>query len=204
MDADLSKDQLKELYLPPTDEFVFVDVPRMKFFMADGEGSPDNESFEEAQRWLWAVVHPIRRLAKERMGRNFVEPPLEGLWWADDLDDFVAGSKEKLRWRLMVPTAEWVGSDMFAAALAEARKKLGEPPGSLRLDHLEEGRSVQIMHVGSWEKEAARLTRRLHEEFLPAHGLAPNGRHHEIYLTDPRRTAPENMRTVLRQPICTA
>ena len=202
MKNDRSREQLKTLYLPPTDDFVFVDVPRMKFFMVDGEGSPDDERFTEAVGWLWAAVHPIRRIAKERMGKNFVEPPLEGLWWADDLADLVAGIKDKLRWRMMVPTAEWVSDAMLGESVDQAAKKLGEPPESLRLDHLDEGRSVQIMHVGPYEKAAAALARRLHEEFLPAHELVPNGLHHEIYLTDPRRTAPERMRTVLRQPVC--
>ena len=176
MENDLSREQLKELYLPPTDDFVFVDVPKMKLFMVDGEGSPDDMPFVEAVRWLWAAVHPIRRVAKERMGKNFVEPPLEGLWWSDDMADFVAGRKDKLKWRMMVPTADWVSEDMLAEAVAEAAKKLGEAPKSLRLDHLDEGRSVQIMHVGPYEKEAATLARRLHQEFLPAHELVPNGR----------------------------
>lgn len=201
MGNDLTREQLKKLYLPPTDDFTFVEVPRMKFFMLDGKGSPDNKAFEEAVRWLWAVVHPIRRAEKERMGKNFVEPPLEGLWWADDRADFAAGTKEKLKWRIMVPTSQGISEDMLTEAVAEAVKKLGEAPKSLRLGHLNEGRSVQIMHVGPYEKEAVTLARRLHHEFLPAHGLAPNGRHHEIYLTDPRRTAPERMKTVLRLPV---
>jgi len=201
MGNDLSREQLKELYLPPTDDFTFVHVPRTKLFMVDGEGSPDDKPFKEAVRWLWAAVHPIRQVEKERMGKNFVEPPLEGLWWADNMADFVAGIKDKLKWRMMVPTSEKVSKDMLAKAVTEAAKKLGEAPKSLRLGHLDEGRCVQIMHVGPYEKEAAALARRLHKEFLPAHGLAPNGRHHEIYLTDSRRTAPEKMKTVLRLPV---
>lgn len=204
MGNDLTREQLKSLYLPPTDEFTFVDVPRMKLFMVDGEGNPEGKPFEEAVRWLWAAVHPIRRLAKKRMGKNFVEPPLEGLWWADCEADFIAGIKDKLKWRMMVPTAEWVSEDMLAEAVAEAAKKLGEAPKSLRLGHLDEGRSVQIMHVGPYEQAATTLARRLHEEFLPARGLVANGRHHEIYLTDSRRSAPEKMKTVLRQPVRTA
>ena len=94
------------------------------------------------------------------MGKNFVEPPLEGLWWADDMADFVGGIKDKLKWRMMIPTADWVSEDMLAEAVAEAANKLGEAPKSLRLDHLDEGRSVQIMHVGPYEKEAATLARR--------------------------------------------
>jgi hypothetical protein len=201
MEEELSKERLIELYLPPTDDFVEVDVPRMKYFMVDGEGSPDDEPFTEAVKWLFAAVYPIKRVAKKRMGRSFVEPPLEGLWWADDLADFVAGRRDRLKWRLMIPAPNWADEHMFAEAVAEAAKSRGAPPASLRLDSLEEGRSVQIMYVGPYQKEAATLARRLHEVFLPAHGLAPNGRHHEIYLSDPRRTTPEKQRTVLRQPV---
>ncbi len=197
----LPLNRLRELYLPPTDDFVVVDVPRMKFFMVDGEGSPDDEPFAEAVRWLFAAVYPIKLAAKKRMGRSFIEAPLEGLWWADDMADFVAGKKDKLKWRMMIPAPEWANEDMFAEAVVEAAKRRGEAPASLRLDSYEEGRSVQIMHVGPYEKEAATIARRLHKEFLPAHGLVPNGPHHEIYLNDPRRTAPGKRKTVLRQPV---
>jgi hypothetical protein len=81
--------RLEELYLPSADEFVLVDVPDLQFVMIDGEGDPGGEAFAEASRWLFAVIYPIKRVAKERMGKRFVEPPLEGLWWADDINDFM-------------------------------------------------------------------------------------------------------------------
>lgn len=195
-----SRKQLEELYLPPADEFVLVDVPRMKYFMVDGEGSPHDGPHAERLQWLFAAVHPIKRAAKERMGRNFIEPPLEGLWWADDMADFVAGNKEELKWRMMIPAPGWASQRLFSRAVAEAAQRLGAAPESLRLAGLREGRCVQIMHVGPPEQEVAKLVR-LHREFLPSHGLVPNGLHHEIYLTDPRRTAPGRMKTVLRQPV---
>ena len=200
MEKELTKEQLNELYLPPADEFVFVEVPRMKLFMIDGEGNPDDEPFGQALRWLWAVVHPVKRIARERMGKNFVEPPLEGLWWAEDVADLVAGNRDKLKWRMMVPTAEWVSDGMLTEAVVEASKKLGKAPESLRLDHLSEGRCVQIMHLGPNAEERETIAR-LHHEFLPAHGLVAHGPHHEIYLNDPRRTAPEKLKTVLRQAV---
>lgn len=199
--AELTHEELKALYLPGTDEFVIVDVPRMKYFMVTGQGPADGPAFQDAVRWLWAVVHPIRQIAKQRMGRAFVEPPLECLWWTDDPADFIAGRTDKFRWQVMVPTAEWVEDAMLADAISEVSEDRGDPPDTLRLDHLHEGPSVQIMHIGSYADAAAGLTRRLHEEFLPAQGLEPNGHHHEIYLTDPRRTAPERTKTVLRQPV---
>jgi hypothetical protein len=202
--TELDRERLKELYLPPTEDFTFVDVPELRYAMLDGRGDPDGEAFRHAVRWLFAAIDPIRRVAKERMGKDFVEPPLEGLWWTDDPDDFVAGRREALRWRLMIVTSDWVDRERFARAVATASQRLGEVPDTLRLEELHEGRSVQIMVVGDYAGSATALARRLHDGFLPEHGLRPNGLHHEIYLSDPKRVAPERMRTVLRQPVADA
>jgi len=198
-----SRRQLEELYLPPSDRFVTVDVPHIQYAMIDGAGSPDGPAFELAMRWLVAAVYPIRKIAKARMGRRFVEPPVEGLWWADDMADLVAGHKDRLKWRLLMPTADWVTREMFAEATAEAARRLGEVLTSLRLENYAEGQSVQFMHVGPPAGAQPTLTR-LHHEFLPASGLVARGPHHEIYLSDPRRTAPDRMKTVFRQPVSAA
>src|SRR3990172_9623 len=193
--------RLKELYLPSTKDFVFVDVPDMQFVMIDGEGSEDGEQFKQGMKWLFAAIYPLKRIAKERMGKDFVEAPLEVLWWADDVNDFIARNKDKWKWRLMIVTADWVNQDMFEQALATGSERLGEAPASLRLGRYVEGRSVQITHIGPENEEAAAVARRLYDEFLPGHNLVPNGHFHEIYLSDPSRVAPEKMRTVLRQPV---
>src|SRR5262245_46113260 len=113
-----SRERLKELYLPSAEDFVLVDVPKLQFVMVDGAGSRDGERFSQLIRWLFAVVRPIKVIAKERMGKNFVEPPLECLWWSDDIKDFTAGKKEKLKWRLMVvATADWLKKEMFEQAV---------------------------------------------------------------------------------------
>lgn len=200
MKKELTRKQLQELYLPPADDFVVVDVPDMRFFMLDGEGAADQGPLEAAVRWLFTVVHPIKREARARMGRSFVEPPLEGLWWSDDPADFAAGKKDRMKWRMMIPGPEWATEEMFADAVAQAEEKLGAAPESLRLDRYHEGQSAQIMHVGPNEAEVPTI-HRLHEEFLPARGLVANGPHHEIYLNDPKRTAPAKRKTVLRQPV---
>jgi hypothetical protein len=199
-DADM-KARLKELYLPPAKDFALVDVPEMRFLMIDGCGAADRSALDHAVKWLFAAVYPIKRMARERMGKNFVEPPLEGLWWADDMKDFICGNRDKLNWRMMIVyEPDWLTAEMFDGAVATAKARLGGPPASLRLESYHEGLSAQIMYVGP-NSAAAPTIGRLHREFLPAHNLIPNGHHHEIYLTDPNRVAPEKLRTVLRQPV---
>ena len=195
-----SKAKIKELYLQSVKDFSIVDVPDLQFVMIDGEGDPDGELFPHLTRWIFAVVHPIRLIARHRMGKDFVEPPLECLWWSDDMNDFIAGKKDKWKWRLMIVAADWLDEGMFKQAVEKARKKLGAAPDSLRLERFTEGKCVQIMHVGPPGSQAIPMAR-LHQEFLPTNHLVPHGPHHEIYLNDARRVAPEKLRTVLRQPV---
>jgi hypothetical protein len=199
--TELSTEKLRELYLPSTKDFGLVDVPELQFAMLDGAGDPDGERFHHAVRWLFSAIYPIKRIAKDRMGKDFVEPPLEGLWWADDMGDVLSGNRDDLKWRLMIVTADWVTDAMFDEGVAAASERLGAAPGGLRLERFDEGRCVQIMHVGDYRTHAAAIARRLHDEFLPRHGLEADGHHHEIYLSDPSRVAPERMRTVVRQPV---
>lgn len=202
-DAEM-KARLKELYLPPAKDFVLVDVPEMRFVMIDGRGAADRSDLDHAVKWLFTAIYPIKRIARQRMGKNFVEPPLEGLWWADNMQDFTCGKKDKLNWRMMIVfEPDWLTAEMLDDGVAKAKARLGEPPATLRLESYPEGLSAQIMHVGPPSAEAETVAR-LHREFLPARNLTPNGHHHEIYLTDPNRVAPEKQKTVLRQPVCPA
>src|SRR5215510_3278189 len=96
------KARLNELYLPPANDFVLVQVPDMRFVMIDGQGAADRSALDHAVKWLFAAIYPLKRIARERMGKHFVEPPLEGLWWADDMQDFICGNRDKLNWRMMI------------------------------------------------------------------------------------------------------
>lgn len=198
--AGLDLGGLKKLYLPSDKAFALVDVPEMQFVMIDGEGNPAGETYSRAMRWLFSVVYPIKLIAKARMGKHFLEPPMECLWWADDMEDFVKGNKETFKWRIMIVTADWVSDEMFNEALSKTEERLGEVPGRLRLGTYDEGTSVQMMHIGPPSKLGP-IVARLHQEFLPENSLIPNGHHHEIYLNDPRRVASEKLKTVVRQPV---
>ena len=199
---DLKK-QFKEFYQPSAKQFSIVDVPKMRFLMIDGQGSPDSKAYSEAVAWLYSVIYPMKFIAKKKYDKDFVAPPLEGLWWADDMNDFINGNKENWKWRMMIALPNWSEEelqDLFNEAVEKACKKLGEVPKSLRMEWFDEGKSVQIMHIGPYSEEGSTIVK-MHEEFMPANGLKPHGFHHEIYLNDPRRVAPEKLKTVLRQPV---
>lgn len=196
------KKEYKELYVPPKD-FVFVDVPEMQFLMVDGHGDPNvAQEYQEALEALYAVAYKIKFSSKKQLERDYVVPPLEGLWWAEDMETFTtARDKSQWDWTMMIMTPEWISPEIFVEAVEQVRK--GKNPAALdkvRLESYQEGLSIQIMHVGSYDDEGPTLLK-LHTKFLPENGYVENGKHHEIYLSDPRKVAPEKLKTVLRQPV---
>lgn len=196
------KKTLKELYAPPKC-FVMVDVPEMQFLMVDGHGDPNvAQEYQAALEALYAVAYKIKFISKRQLDRDYVVPPLEGLWWAEDMATFSsARDKSQWDWTMMIMTPEWIAADIVAEAREQVRKSKNPAAlGQVRLESYHEGLSVQIMHVGSYDEEGPTLLK-LHEEFIPENGLVENGKHHEIYLGDPRRVAPEKLKTILRQPV---
>jgi hypothetical protein len=200
MDPLADRDTMKRLYQPPAEQFTRVNVPELTYFMVDGAGSPQGPAYARALKYLSTVVFPIRVEARKRMGADFVEPPVEALYWSDDPADFVHANLDKWKWRIMIVAPPWITEQMLASAVSQAETRLGPPPETLQLEKLEEGDCVQILHRGDYPEQGP-IMHRLHGEYLPAHGLAPAGYHHEIYLNDPNRTAPDKRRTILRQPV---
>lgn len=192
---------MKAFWQPPVGVFSLVDVPKLQFAMIDGKGDPNtSEEYRHAIEWLYSVSYPLKFMSKKELGKDYGVAPLEGLWWAEDMSSFLTGDKHLWSWTMMIMQPDWITGEMFKAVLDKARAKLGEPPESLRLQFFHEGTAVQLMHVGPYSAEGPTILR-LHEEFLPANGLVENGKHHEIYLGDPRKAAPEKLRTVIRQPV---
>ncbi|GAA4064098.1 GyrI-like domain-containing protein [Agromyces indicus] len=191
-----------ELYAPSARDFSFVDVPPLRFLAVDGHGDPNSAAaYREAVEALFGVAYATKFASKRRLARDFVVAPLEGLWWAEDPTAFTARDKAAWSWTMLIAQPDWIDDDAVAAAIEVARAKTPNPAlDRLRLERRHEGRSVQILHVGSYDEEAPTLAR-LHDEWMPQHGLTFNGAHHEIYLSDARRTAPDKLRTVLRQPV---
>jgi hypothetical protein len=196
------KRDLKHLY-QPAGQFTLVDVPAMQFLMIDGHGDPNTAvAYQEAVAALYAVAYKLKFMSKQQLAQDYAVMPLEGLWWANDMDTFTTErDKSQWDWTMMIMQPDWLTPVMFAEATAVVQKQKALPAlGQLRLESYHEGLSVQIMHTGSYDDETPTL-HKLHHEFMPANGLVFNGRHHEIYLSDPRRVAPEKLKTVLRQPV---
>jgi hypothetical protein len=195
------KKALKLLYSPPADAFVTIEVPEMRFVKVDGEGDPNTApTYTSAVMWLYSVSYAMKFAVKATLGKDYVVPPLEGLWWADDPKSFVTREKHLWRWTMMIMAPDFITLDVFDGAVAKACKKLGDAPPSLRFDSYVEGTSLQILHRGSYDDEGPALAR-LHDEVMPNGKMAFNGPHHEIYLSDPRKTEAAKLKTILRQPV---
>lgn len=188
-------------------EFRIVEVPELQYLMIDGHGDPNTSTaYADALAALYPVAYALKFASARGLGRDYVVPPLEGLWWADDMDAFtVSLDKSRWDWTMMLLVPDWIDRAMADAAVASVRTKTPPPArlGEVRLQALSEGLCVQTLHVGPFDEEAGVLER-MHDAFIPGRGLRMVGRHHEIYLSDARRVAPEKLRTILRQPVAFA
>jgi hypothetical protein len=206
----------KTLYQPKAKEFQIVNVPPLQYLMLDGRGDPNSaQEYQDAIEALYAVSYKIKFMSKKSLGKDYVVPPLEGLWDSPEmvfslkdvtdekvwLEQFKASDRDSWQWTMMILQPNWINQEIFSQASEEVRK--GKNPASLdklRLESHQEGLSVQILHIGPYAAEGSILAE-LHTKFLPENGYREAGKHHEIYLSDPRRTAPEKLKTILRQPI---
>lgn len=183
--------------------FRVIEVPETRYLMIDGHGDPNTSpAYPQALRALYPVAYALKFASKRDLGRDYVVPPLEGLWWADDMDAFtVARDKSRWSWTMMLMVPEWIDVAMFPSAVDAVRAKGAvDRLDEVRMEVLAEGLCVQTLHVGSFDDEADVLEE-MHHGFIPRGGLTLRGTHHEIYLSDARRVSPEKLRTILRQPV---
>jgi len=196
--VDLKKAH-KAYFTAPAGQWVRATFPRLPYLMIDGQGAPGTSAeYNAALEHLYPLAYAVKFLSKRDLGRDYAVPPLEGLWWADDRSAFIEqGRRDEWRWTLMLMLPDWIeAAHVYAARL----KKPGLDLSAVRLGHLEERQCLSRLHLGPFAEEAPVL-RDLHHTVMPAAGLTFGGEHHEIYLSDPRRVAPEKLRTILRQPV---
>lgn len=208
---DLKK-QFKYLYQPSAKKVEAVQIPKLQFVMIDGaieKGQAPGTSlgFAEATQALYSLSYTLKFMLKKRT-TNAIDYPvmtLEGLWWVED-SFFDIKVKDNWFYTLMIMKPEIITQELFEEAREQVRKKKGDSEllNKIRLAHFEEGLSVQVMHIGPYATEPATMDRM--KEFMGENGLEDKvgpigGKHHEIYLSDPRRANPDKMKTVLRHPV---
>lgn len=202
------KKAYKEFYLPPQKPGI-IDIPEMHYVAVRGTGNP-NESdgaYAKALNLLYGIAFTIKMSYKGSHKIDgyfeYVVPPLEGLWWQQGVTGIDYGKKETFQWISMIRLPEFVTRDVFEWAVTEATEKKKTDFSKAEFLTLHEGLCVQCMHIGSYDQEPATIQKM--DAFLSENGYAPDfsetRRHHEIYLSDPRRTAADRLRTVIRHPV---
>ncbi|WP_082833862.1 GyrI-like domain-containing protein [Rhodococcoides kroppenstedtii] len=179
-----------------------LELPARRYLAVDGSGDPNtSSSYADALASLYPVTYGLKFLSSRELGRAYRVPPLEALWWADDMKAFTAGrNKDRWHWTVLTVVPEWITDEHVGTVLGRVRDRAGgPPPRTVDLRTVEEGTVVQTLHVGPYDDEGPVIAA-MHDD-AAARGRSLTGRHHEIYLNDARRTAPERLRTILRQPV---
>ncbi len=196
---DLKK-EYKELY-KPSRKPVLVEVPALDYLALDGRGDPNTSpEYAAAVEALFGVAYTLKfMLKKGPEARDFTVMPLEGQWWAGDMENFGATPKDEWLWTMAILQPGFVTREHLARAMDLVRKKKNPPAlDKIRLESVEDGLSAQVLHLGPYSEEGPTIERLL--RFIAEQGYALTGKHREIYLSDPRRAAPEKLKTIIRQP----
>ena len=194
------KKELKEYYNPSAIEISTVNVPIMNYLIIDGQGDPNkSQEYQEAIEALFSISFAMKFAIKKNQEIDYSVMPLEGLWWSED-EDFNIENKSSWNWSSMIVQPEYVNHTLFENVLAETKKKKELVAlNKIRWEAYHEGVVAQVMHIGPYSAEGPTIER-LHK-FIKEKGFSLRGKHHEIYLSDPRRAKPEKLKTIIRQPI---
>jgi hypothetical protein len=200
------KKENKELYNPSAKEVSVIDIPEMNFLMIDGEGDPNtSQEYQDSIEALFSVSYKVKFISVKETTQDYVVMPLEGLWWVENMEDFSIKEKSNWKWTAMIRQPDFITTNMVEKAIEEVEKKKNLPALSrIRFESLHEGLSAQIMHSGPYSEEEPTIEK-LHN-FVEEKGYEfsssmPGEKHHEIYLNDTRRTKPEKLKTIIRQPM---
>jgi len=196
---DLKK-ELKNLYNPPK-EIVLVDVSEMNFLMIDGVGDPNTaQEYKDAIEALYTVSYTLKFMVKKEKEVDYVVMPLEGLWWTEPMSQFSMENKDIWKWTAMIMQPEYVTEEFFNRAIEQVKVKKNLPALSkIKFKSFHEGLSAQLMYIGPYSDEGPTIEK-LHS-FIKGKGYELRGKHHEIYLSDPNKSSPEKLKTVIRQPV---
>ncbi len=203
MDKIDIKKELNHLYNPTSKAVSVVDVPALNYLMIDGQGNPNTASeYVEAVEALYAVAYTLKfKVKKGELAVDYAVMPLEGLWWTDDMSQFSVERKDEWQWTMMILQPVYVTHSLFTEALADVQKKKGASAAlsKIRFEAYHEGWAAQIMYVGPYVEEGPTIAK-IHA-VIKESGYSLQGKHHEIYIGDPRKSKPEKLRTVIRQPL---
>jgi len=194
--------QLKHLYGPSAKKVECVEVPQMNFLMVDGAGDPNtSKSFSDAIEALYPLSYTLKFMVKKgAIAIDYGVMPLEALWWADDMSVFSTGNKDAWKWTIMIMQPEFITQELVKSAIEEvARKKKPVSLPLVRFEAFKEGQAAQTLHIGPFSEEGPTIEK-VHQ-FIENNGSQRVGKHHEIYLSDLRRTAPEKWKIIVRQPM---
>jgi hypothetical protein len=197
--TDLKK-ELKTLYAASARRAGVVEVPNLKYLMIEGAGHPeDNPAWQEAIGALYGVAYTVKFALKRETGNDFAVTPLESLWWVEGGKSLCEAPKEEWRWALLVPVPAFVDAGAARAAAKKVASEKTPAAARMRLKSWKEGRAIQMLHVGPYG-EIGRTIEKMREAAAEA-GLEFSGKRHEIYMSDPRRVAPERLKTIVRIPV---
>ena len=195
------KKELKQFYQPSAKKVEIVDVPRKTFLMVDGKGDPNtSQGFQEAVEVLFVLSYTLKFMIKKgKEGIDYAVMPLEGLWWVDDMTQFSIERRNDWKWTVMIMQPEFVTHDLIDKAIEQAQKKKRVDFSKVRFESFAEGKSAQILHIGPFSEEGPTVEK-IHR-FIKENGFTLTGKHHEIYLSNIRKSAPEKWKTIIRQPM---
>lgn len=202
MDKIDYKKEFKEFYNASAKAVTAVTIPSFNFLMIHGHGDPNTSvEYKEAIEALYTVSYSLKfKIKKSKKAIDYGVMPLESLWWVDDLEQFDVKNKENWKWTAMIMQPPLITEELVNTAMLEVQQK--KDPRALikmKFESFEEGESAQIMHIGPFSEEGPTI-KKVHD-FIKANGHSLRGKHHEIYLSDIRRAAPEKWKTIIRQPM---
>lgn len=191
------------LYKQPKNKVSLVEVPQMQFLRIDGEKDPNqNPDYSDAVSALYSIAYKIKFAVKKGpLAIDYKVMPLEGLWWADDMGEFTLHDRTNWKWTMMIMQPDFITLDIFNDALVQVKTKKAIPKlDNVRFAPFTEGLCMQIFHQGPYGEGERETIQQLHNH-ISKEGFRLHGRHHEIYFNSPQKTASENLKTIIRQPV---